>query len=119
MTAIHCRSLVRLDPAITDILQFPIYNQLQQLGLPGLHANIVYDAIPTDPMAVNNPMVNATIFNVACGTLPEARQISSSFRSKGFASAQWLIELGQGTSQVLQLGYPRKRITVTSKVSIC
>lgn len=88
-----------------DILQYPIYNKLQQLGLLGLHANVVYDVIPINPMAMNDPIINATVFNVDCGVLPEAHQDPS----RGYAKdMRWRIQTGRDKPKVLYINPPRK-----------
>ena len=88
-----------------DILRYPIYNKLQQLGLLGLHANVVYDVIPTNPMAMNDPVVNATVFDVHCGLLPEAHQNTSNVYASG---PGWLIATGRSMPKELLIYSPRE-----------
>ena len=91
-----------------DILRYPIYNKLHQLGLLGLHANVVYDVIPTNPMALNDPVVNATVFDVNCGLLPEARQNSSNLNANASIGTGWLIATGRSMPKQFFICSPRE-----------
>ena len=81
-----------------DILRYPIYKKLQQLGLLGLQANVVYDVIQNNPMAMNDPLVNATVLDVDCGSLPEAHQ-DSNFGDAYADLRGWHILTGESTLQ--------------------
>ncbi|KAI0089621.1 hypothetical protein BDY19DRAFT_114029 [Irpex rosettiformis] len=63
-------SLSQADAASWDILN--VYNQFSQLGL---RDNMVYDILPVIPLAGGYTLVNATKFNVDCGTVPDAFQL--------------------------------------------
>ena len=92
-----------------DILRYPIYKKFQQLGLLGLQANVVYDVIQNNPMAMNDPQVNATVLDVDCGSLPEAHQDSN------FGDADlrgWRILTGESTLQSVRVRLPSKSIVL-------
>ena len=91
------------------ILQYPIYKKLLQLGVLGLQANVVYDVIQTNPMAMNDPLVNASAFDVDCGLLPEAQQ-DSNLGHTDFCN--WSILTGESTLQSVRIRPPCKSIVL-------
>ncbi|KAI0734347.1 hypothetical protein BC629DRAFT_505756 [Irpex lacteus] len=82
------------EPVSLDILG--VYNQFQQLGLLD---NMLYDILPTVPMAVNDATVNATIFHVGCKGIPNGRhdkgayylddRLSSKFPTANLTEDTW------------------------------
>ena len=47
-----------------------------QMPTVGLVENMVYDIIPVVPQATGNTTVNASLYNVECAAVPNARYVS-------------------------------------------